>query len=117
MTGEKPKAVQEGMPPQTGENRTMEHEISDEERQNLQEQKSREAFIQEIFSVFPRLGPEQKVHVARYVSENTGPWMEYNGKDIKIVESSIKGDAIRVSVGFFFDEYEAQRVDREIPLV
>lgn len=61
------------------------------------------------------LTPEQKVFVADYIKSKPGAWREYNGVDFKVVESNAEGSVWKVSFGVFFDDYEAQRIDVEIP--
>ncbi len=90
-------------------------ELSEEEQQASQEQACRERFIQDWVLSSP-LTSEQKVFVANYINTKSGAWREYNGTDFKVVESRMEGNVWKVSFGMFFDDYEAQRVDVEIPL-
>lgn len=92
-----------------------EHELSEDEQQTARENASREKFIQD-WVMSSALTPEQKGIVADYVNTKPGAWREYNGSDFKVVEARVEGGAWKVSFGVFFDDYEAQRIEVDIPL-
>ncbi|MFH1078562.1 MAG: hypothetical protein V1745_04785 [Patescibacteria group bacterium] len=92
-----------------------EQELSEDEQQSNHENVCRERFIKDWVTA-SELTPEQKTSVSKYVMETHGAWREYNGSDFKVVEARVEGNVWRMSFGVFFDDYEAQRIDVEIPL-
>lgn len=90
-------------------------ELSEDERQTNRENTCRERFMQD-WVISSSLTPEQKISVAEYINAKPGAWREYNGQDFKVVHAKIDGNIWKVSFGVYFDDYEAQRIDVEIPL-
>ena len=92
-----------------------EAELSEDAQQTRQENEGRKLFIQDW--VMPSdLTSDQKVFVAKYINTQPGAWRQYNGTDFKVVEARLAGNVWKVSFGLYFENYEAQRVDVEIPL-
>ena len=115
MSIEEPKREKDVSPSQAIAPEKKERELSEDEQQTAQETACRERFIQD-WVLSSLLTPEQKVFVAGYIHKKSGAWREYNGTDFKVVESSIEGNVWKVSFGVYVDDYEAQRVDVDIPL-
>lgn len=116
MTSEKPKneELQEQEKGVTTEPQ-KEHELSEDEQQSAFENRCRERFIQERV-MSSELTPEQKVVALKHIQSKMGAWCQYNGTDFKVVEEKVEDGKWKVSFGVFFDDYEAQRIDTEIPL-
>lgn len=93
----------------------VEKELSEDEKQTNFENACRERFVQD-WIITSTLTPEQKVSVTEYINSKPGAWREYNGQDFKVVEAKVEGNVWKVSFGVYFDDYEAQRIDVEIPL-
>lgn len=91
-------------------------ELSEDEQQTRHETAAREKFIQEIVIPSFFLTAEQQVRVAKYINETHGPWREYNGEDFRVIRSEVDGNVCRFTFGVYFDNYEAQRIDAEVPL-
>jgi hypothetical protein len=91
-------------------------ELSDDEQQNLREEKWRSFFILREVMDSPLFTFGQKVFLGKYISTTPGPWRHYNDVDFKVVESKVVNGVWHVSFGVYFDDYEAQRIDVEIPL-
>jgi hypothetical protein len=111
---EKPRLAPE-QPTEEPKHRQPEHEPSDEEQQIAHENLCRERFIQD-WVLNSALTPKQKVFVSSYLERTPGPWREYNGTDFKVIEQNVVGNAWNVSFGVYIDDYEAQRIDSNIPL-
>ncbi len=94
---------------------SVDPETREDELQTTQENTCREKFIQE-WVMASQLTPEQKIFVVEYIQNHAGAWREYNGTDFKVVETKVEGNVWKVAFGVFFDNYEAQRIDVEIPL-
>jgi hypothetical protein len=92
-----------------------EKERSEDERQTTIENACREKFISE-WVMSSALTPEQKVSVVEYINAKPGAWREYNGTDFKVIEANIEEGIWKVSFGLYFDDFEAQRIDVEIPV-
>lgn len=117
MSTEKPKdgLKEQGSSPMEASAVPLEREMSEDEQQTARENASREKFLQD-WVMSSALTPEQKIIVAEHVNTKPGAWREYNGSDFKVVEAEVKGGAWKVSFGVFFNDYEAQRIDVDIPL-
>jgi len=91
-------------------------EVNENEQQNAQEKACIELFIKEIVVEHKEMTPEQKIFVSEYVSVKPGAWRWFNGDDFRVAEQSIEDNVWKVVFGVFLDDYEAQRIDVEIPL-
>jgi hypothetical protein len=115
MSTEQPKKTEERVSLAT-EVESGAVELSEDEQQTAQENRCRERFIQDWVMTSMELTPEQKVFAANVITSKPGAWREYNGKDFKVVDAYVEANVWKVSFGLYFDDYEAQRVDVDIPL-
>jgi hypothetical protein len=114
MTSEKPKNEELQQTVISSEPQ-KEQELSEDEQQSAFENRCREKFIQERV-MSSELTSEQKVVALKHIQSKMGAWCQYNGTDFKVVEEKVEDGKWKVSFGVFFDDYEAQRIDTEIPL-
>jgi hypothetical protein len=115
MINEKIKIEGEGVSVDDSVFEVRETELSEDEMQTNHENACRELFIRD-WVTSSALTPEQKVFVANYVNSKPGAWREYNGKDFKVIKVEVEQGMFKIVFGVFFDDYEAQRIDVEVPL-
>ncbi len=95
---------------------TPEKEMTEDEIQDMQEDVSRELFIREWVLSSSDLTPEQKTAASEHIQMQAGVWRQYNGDDVRVVATKLVDGVWHISFGVYVEDYEAQRIDAEIPL-